>query len=54
MIVARDHVRAALERALAMDPSRDLDTAIDAAAAALAMPREAVAEVAADFVGEAP
>lgn len=53
-IVARETVRAALERALGLDPGRDLDRAIDATAASLGLPREAVAEVAADLVGAAP
>lgn len=54
MITERTRVRAALERALSLDPSRDLDRAIDAAAQSLGLERSMVAEVAADLVVEAP
>ena len=54
MIVTRERVRQAVERALQLDSGRDLDRAIDAAAQSLGLPREAVADVAADLVGEAP
>ena len=42
MILGRNQVRAAVERALQLDPRRDLDAAIASAAAALCLPEEAV------------
>ena len=41
-ITPREKVVAAVERALGLDPQRDIDNAIHAAAAALALPVEAV------------
>lgn len=41
-IVQRDQVREAVVRALQLDPERDLDAAIAAAAAALCLPPETV------------
>jgi hypothetical protein len=45
VIVSRDSVRAAVDRALALDPGQGLDTAVAAAAEALGLPVEAVREV---------
>lgn len=44
-IVSRDAVRAAFDRALALDEQRCRDTAIEATARAMALAPEAVAEV---------
>ena len=44
-IVQRDKVRAAVERALLLDPKRDMRAAIASAAAALCLPVEAVEDV---------
>lgn len=44
MIVARDSVRACVERALLLDPSSDTEAAIAATAQALGLPVEAVRE----------
>jgi hypothetical protein len=41
-ITPREKVLAAVDRALALDPKRDIDNAIQAAAAALGLPVEAV------------
>lgn len=42
MILTRTQVQAAVSRALQLDPHRDRDAAIEAAARALAIPVEAV------------
>ena len=42
MIVKRDQVRAAVERALRLDPNHDMRAAIASVAAALCLPVEAV------------
>lgn len=41
-ILERNQVRAAVERAVQLDPHQDLDAAIACAAAALCLPEEAV------------
>jgi hypothetical protein len=43
-IATRDQVIAAVDRALQLDPQRDLDAAMECAAQALALPVEAVQE----------
>lgn len=45
MIIQRDQVRAAVERALQLDPNGDIHAAIASAAQALCLPVEAVEEV---------
>ncbi len=44
-ILPRSQVRAAVERALNLDPDRRIETAVEVAAYVLALPREAVLEV---------
>ena len=44
MIVARDNVRACVERALLLDPGSNTEAAIAATAQALGLPVEAVRE----------
>jgi hypothetical protein len=51
-IVQRDQVRAAVERALQLDPNRDMRAAIASTAQALCLPVEAVEEVVIGVDGE--